>query len=67
MFVYRTLHDNWFGGTIPSSLGNLTVLQWLTMQNNRLSGTLPASIGDIHGYFGKFSQNVSLRLLYALS
>ncbi|WCO02693.1 leucine-rich repeat domain-containing protein [Psychroserpens ponticola] len=34
-------------GPIPSSLGNLTELQWLRLQNNGHSGEIPASIGNL--------------------
>ena len=54
--VRRTLHNNFFNGTIHESFGNLALLKYLTMQNNHIQGSLPASLGNL----------TELRLLYVL-
>ena len=41
-------------GQIPSELGNLTRLEWLSLADNRLSGTIPPELGNL----------VNLRNLY---
>ena len=41
-------------GQIPSELGNLTQLEWLSLADNRLSGTIPPELGNL----------VNLRNLY---
>ena len=39
-------------GTIPSSIGNLTALQYLYLTNNKLSGEIPSSIGNLTSLIG---------------
>ena len=34
-------------GQIPSELGNLTQLEWLSLADNRLSGTIPPELGNL--------------------
>ncbi|KAH1063103.1 hypothetical protein J1N35_028090, partial [Gossypium stocksii] len=39
-------HNNLNGG-IPTSIGNLTSLEWLDLSSNRLSGTIPNTLADL--------------------
>ncbi len=41
------LHNNQLSGSIPSSLGNLTNLQYLYLYQNQLSGSIPSSLGNL--------------------
>ena len=41
------IRSNRLIGTIPSSLGQLTQLQWLDLSSNQLSGTIPLSLGQL--------------------
>ena len=50
-------------GTIPSSIGSLTLLQTLWIGNNRLSGSIPSSIGSLMGVMAAFSPSLTLWLL----
>ena len=34
-------------GTIPTELGALTSLQWLTLDKNQLTGTIPTELGSL--------------------
>ena len=34
-------------GTIPSELGNLPKLQWLSLNNNQLTGSIPSELGNL--------------------
>ena len=42
-----SLYSNQLSGTIPSSLGGLTNLEWLRLGSNQLSGTIPSSLGGL--------------------
>src|SRR5438105_4616827 len=39
--------DNHLSGGIPSSLGNLANLQYLSLSSNQLSGSIPSSLGNL--------------------
>ncbi len=41
------LHNNKLGGTLPSSIGNLTMLEQLVLYTNNISGAIPSSIGNL--------------------
>ena len=41
------LFSNSLTGTIPSELGNLINLEWLSLKDNSLSGEIPAEIGNL--------------------
>ena len=41
------LSDNGLSGTLPGSLGDLTLLEVLDLSRNRLSGALPATLGNL--------------------
>jgi Leucine-rich repeat (LRR) protein len=41
------LNSNQLSGSIPSSFGNLSMLQYLGVYSNQLSGTIPSSLGDL--------------------
>ena len=45
--VYMYLNNNQFSGEIPTSIGNMTQLQRLTLQCNDLSGEIPESIIEL--------------------
>jgi hypothetical protein len=42
-----TLDGNQLNGTIPSTLGALTILTYLALSDNQLSGTIPSSLGTL--------------------
>jgi hypothetical protein len=54
------LGDNNLKGTIPSSIGNLTMLTAINMFGNQLTGTLPASFNRLH-LFGIFLMDNQLK------
>jgi hypothetical protein len=41
------LISNALSGTIPSSLGDLSQLQWLQLSSNQLTGDIPAALGNL--------------------
>ena len=41
------LGDNGLTGSIPSSLGNLTNLEFLNLRGNQLTGSIPSSLGNL--------------------
>ena len=41
------LPQNGLSGTIPSELGRLTNLRWLSLSSNQLSGEIPPELGDL--------------------
>ena len=45
--THLDLRENRLSGTLPSSLGNLTKLQDLTLYRNEISGELPSSLGNL--------------------
>ena len=45
--VRLDLFKNNLTGRLPSSIGNLTDLQYLNVKNNYMGGDIPASIGDL--------------------
>ncbi|GEM_PF-567116 len=45
--VSLNLRSNNLSGNLPSSLGNLTKLEYLNLKQNYLTGTLPGSIGNM--------------------
>jgi 5'-3' exonuclease len=52
------LVENNLSGTLPSTIGDLTQLNYLELYNNKIEGTLPASIGNLkHLEFLGFSYN----------
>lgn len=48
------LYNNNLTGTIPTSIGNLSVLTFLSLSNNHLSGTIPAQIGNLTNLTGLY-------------
>ena len=42
-----SLEDNQLSGSIPSSLGNLSNLEYLSLAVNQLSGSIPSSLGNL--------------------
>lgn len=40
-------NENGFTGTLPSDLGNLHFLEYLSIQNNALTGQIPVEIGQL--------------------
>uniref|UniRef100_A0A0D9VI59 non-specific serine/threonine protein kinase n=1 Tax=Leersia perrieri TaxID=77586 RepID=A0A0D9VI59_9ORYZ len=49
--VYLSLYENLFGGPIPVSLGNASVLQRIDLSSNSFSGQVPRSIGYLSELF----------------
>ncbi|KAK4490059.1 hypothetical protein RD792_000713 [Penstemon davidsonii] len=48
--VVLSLFDNLFSGSLPDSIGNLSInLSYLSIGGNRLHGTIPSSIGNLFG------------------
>ena len=45
--THLDLRENRLSGALPSSLGNLTKLQDLTLYRNEISGELPSSLGNL--------------------
>ncbi|XP_052875257.1 receptor like protein 26-like [Gossypium arboreum] len=45
---YFGLDNNHFGGSIPSSLGNLTKITYLSFSNNKLEGQIPDVFGNLN-------------------
>ena len=45
--THLELAENRLSGARPSSLGNLTNLQWLNLSANALSGALPSELGNL--------------------
>ena len=45
--VSLDLQENNMNGSVPSSLGNLSALTFLSLRNNNLSGSLPDEIGNM--------------------
>jgi Leucine-rich repeat (LRR) protein len=43
------LNNNNLTGSIPSSLGSIKRLSFLSLGNNQLSGSIPAAIGNLGG------------------
>ena len=41
------LDGNNLTGTLPSAIGNLASLQWLSLSHNQLSGSIPVEIGNL--------------------
>lgn len=41
------LSENGLSGSIPSELGNLTNLEWMSLWDNRLSGPIPSELGNL--------------------
>lgn len=41
------LNDNDLSGSIPSSLGSLSDLEYLYLNDNDLSGSIPSSLGNL--------------------
>ncbi len=41
------LYDNNLIGSIPTELGNLTNLEWLSLDDNALSGSIPTELGNL--------------------
>ena len=48
-------------GTLPSSLGTLTSLQYLVLNNNGLSGTIPDSLGFLTALIGLYLSSNSFK------
>ncbi|PKI62109.1 hypothetical protein CRG98_017482 [Punica granatum] len=46
-FTLLALHENFISGAIPSRIGNLVNLEWLTLYDNMLMGRIPDSIGEL--------------------
>ena len=46
------LVENGLSGPLPSSLGRLSSLEWLTLGSNELSGPLPSWLGDLSNLKG---------------
>ncbi|XP_031397276.1 probable LRR receptor-like serine/threonine-protein kinase At3g47570 [Punica granatum] len=46
-FTLLALHENFISGAIPSRIGNLVNLEWLTLYDNMLTGRIPDSIGEL--------------------
>ncbi|KAK4339199.1 hypothetical protein RND71_040661 [Anisodus tanguticus] len=45
--IWLSLYDNRLTGTLPESLGQLSMLEYFSISNNRLTGTLPESLGQL--------------------
>lgn len=45
--TYLSLHTNNITGSIPSSIGDLTLLRTLDLSRNQFTGTLPSEIGNL--------------------
>ena len=45
--VMLDLSGNFFSGSIPFSLRDLMMLEFLNLSNNQLSGQVPDEIGDL--------------------
>ncbi|KAF8041612.1 hypothetical protein BT93_A0266 [Corymbia citriodora subsp. variegata] len=45
--VSLQLQDNFISGQIPTEIGRLTKLNYLSMYNNSLSGTIPPEVGNL--------------------
>ena len=41
------LYDNGLNGRIPSELGDLQYLEWLSLEVNELSGQIPPQLGNL--------------------
>ncbi|TVT96870.1 hypothetical protein EJB05_57949, partial [Eragrostis curvula] len=54
--MHLDLMDNMLSGAIPSSLGKLSSLSWLSLAYNSLSGEIPASIWNISSLWGIYIQ-----------
>ena len=50
----RSLHNNQILGFIPSELGNLTQLTFLSLYDNDISGTIPGELGYNEGMQGMY-------------
>jgi Leucine-rich repeat (LRR) protein len=48
------LSDNYFNGTLPDTIGEMTSVFILDIMKNRFSGTLPSSIGSMTGLFNLY-------------
>jgi hypothetical protein len=47
VFFRSSLSENQLTGTIPSSIGQLTSLEYLYLGGNRLTGTIPIAVGQL--------------------
>ncbi|XP_043805998.1 receptor-like protein 13 [Manihot esculenta] len=45
---YVKMSGNGFSGSLPSSLGNMSLLAYLDLSNNKLSGNIPEGLGNMH-------------------
>lgn len=55
--VYIFLSHNQLTGTLPSSLGNLSILVGLYVDNNNLTGPMPVSLSTLPNLNGLFAYN----------
>ena len=66
--IYIGFYSNYLGGSLPSSLGNLTNLQQLNLTFNHISGSIPSSLGNLTNLtflslsFNQFTGNIPSQL-----
>jgi Leucine-rich repeat (LRR) protein len=54
------LHFNQLSGNLPSELGNLNNLRYLSLENNQLSGSIPKELGNLSNLKWCYLQNNQL-------